>query len=149
MSWAEIKKAINSTLGTNNFKPLNEIFQDSMVLYASDNSIANYTDANAKVKVNYSGTCRIKAVVKGSTYSISSGAALVVYINNNNSASYSITFSDTGVTRTFTPSLDINVSKGDTISVGYTTGSGVSITIQSWSLCGMIGLGGVIAETTS
>lgn len=37
MSWSEIKKALNSTLGTKNFRPLNEFVINSKTVVASDN----------------------------------------------------------------------------------------------------------------
>lgn len=35
--WAVIKKALNSTLGTNGFKPLNELLQRNIILVPSNN----------------------------------------------------------------------------------------------------------------
>lgn len=63
MSWAEIKNAVNSTVGTNNFKPLNEIIRGNWNLIESDkvyiSEVPEYTSSSGTY--NISNSFRFKA----------------------------------------------------------------------------------------
>lgn len=63
MSWAEIKNAVNSTVGTNNFKPLNEIIRGNWNLIESDkvyiSEVPEYTWSSGAY--NISNSFRFKA----------------------------------------------------------------------------------------
>lgn len=63
MSWAEIKNAVNSTVGTNNFKPLNEIIRGNWNLIESDkvyiSEVPEYTSSSETY--NISNSFRFKA----------------------------------------------------------------------------------------
>ena len=74
--WAEIKYALNSTLGTANFKPLDKIIRDSYYVYASDDLLkVLYEETSRAVYadlpltdvgvINVSGVIKIKAEVSG------------------------------------------------------------------------------------
>ena len=60
--WSYIKKAINSTLGTNDFEPLNELFFKSKALNASENLY--YTIQSELVKVEEGKTYKIPKSIK-------------------------------------------------------------------------------------
>ena len=76
--WKEIRKTINSTLGTKSFKPLDKIIRDSYYVYASDDLLktlyqeANRTDGTADIslqsvgKINLSGAIKLKCEIMGS-----------------------------------------------------------------------------------
>lgn len=65
MSWAEIKNAVNSTVGTNNFKPLNEIIRGNWNLIESDkvyiSEVPEYTSSSSSETYNISNSFRFKA----------------------------------------------------------------------------------------
>lgn len=60
--WSYIKKAINSTLGTNDFEPLNELFFKNKALNASENLY--YTIQGESVKVEEGTTYKIPKSIK-------------------------------------------------------------------------------------
>ena len=60
--WSYIKKAINSTLGTNDFEPLNELFFKNKALNASENLY--YTIQSESVKVEEGKTYKIPKSIK-------------------------------------------------------------------------------------
>lgn len=60
--WSYIKKAINSTLGTNDFEPLNELFFKNKALNASENLY--YTIQGETVKVEEGTTYKIPKTIK-------------------------------------------------------------------------------------
>lgn len=88
MSWAEIKNAVNSTVGTKDFKPLNEIIRgnwnliESERIYISETptytlSSGTYTISNSfKFKAN--GSARIRLIL---AYSTSVSYAFEIYKN--------------------------------------------------------------------
>lgn len=90
MSWAEIKNAVNSTVGTKDFKPLNEIIRgnwnliESERIYISEtpaytSSSGTYTISNSfKFKAN--GSARIRLIL---AYSANATYTLEIYKNGN------------------------------------------------------------------
>lgn len=63
MSWSEIKSALNSTLGTKKYKPLNEIIEDK-VFVPSDNifmiPIAYETNVRIVIPLKFGGAVKVK-----------------------------------------------------------------------------------------
>ena len=60
--WAGIKYALNSTLGTNDFEPLNELFFKNKALNASENLY--YTIQSESVEVEEGKTYKIPKSIK-------------------------------------------------------------------------------------
>ena len=66
--WAEVKKAINGTVGTQNFKPLDELYRDSRYVYACDHGLLaysgsiHYKNTNFYAKINIPGTYSASAI---------------------------------------------------------------------------------------
>lgn len=91
MSWAEIKHAINSSLGTDDFKPLNELINGTKGLVASDNLYMNLVTSNISVSsrdtytipinvnINWNGSFRLSGVFYTNT---NYRGKLEVYKNN-------------------------------------------------------------------
>ena len=81
MSWAEIKNAVNSTVGTNNFKPLNEIIRGNWNLIESDkvyiSEVPEYTSSSGTY--NISNSFRFKAPGTAEIRLIASYAANTTY----------------------------------------------------------------------
>ena len=90
--WAEIKHALNSTLGTNDFEPLNELFFKNKALNASENLYYIIQSGWARVeegetykipksiKMYNSGSITIKSGLNGPDYD--RYTYLNIYINN-------------------------------------------------------------------
>ena len=90
--WAEIKHALNSTLGTNDFEPLNELFFKNKALNASENLYYIIQSESVKVeegktykipksiKMYNSGSVTIKSDLRGPDYD--RYTYLNIYINN-------------------------------------------------------------------
>lgn len=130
--WAAIKYALNSTIGTNEFEPLDEIIRNNKILMASDEEYAVLSTSfnenvqtttskplvnilSKKIKMNNSGSLKIK--FSGTIYLIDSYPNAVlnleIYKNNINLAGFSIT-SLGGYTRT---SNEITFMRGDVIEI--------------------------------
>ena len=67
--WAEIKHALNSTLGTKEFKPLDKIIRDSYYVYASDDLLKTLYDetfdgSNTNVDLTTIGTIGLPGTIK-------------------------------------------------------------------------------------
>lgn len=94
--WKEIKRAMNSTLGTSNFKPLDQIITESKGLAASDNpyyslgsySVRNGTTTLLTATMNVNGTVR----VKGTSSGFSSSETVTLRIYKNSSETQTITW---------------------------------------------------------
>jgi hypothetical protein len=125
--WTGIKKTINSTLGTPDFKPLDEIIRGQRSLAASDNTIAaivssetgikqqNYFYFNNIFKAKTNGTIRINTEIKAGAPSWNSG--LRIYKNGEQI----VTFATNGESNKYLFfTSDININEGDIISfVGW------------------------------
>lgn len=156
MSWKEIKYAVNKSLGTAGFKPIDvkideleakvidyRIEPSDYILTETKNaqitSTRNSTkDIPYKFTFNTSGTVRLSASVKNSNsnYAESLDAYIngVIYPYDNNSET--IRISDTSyVTKT----ADIVVNKGDVMTLKIKAGSGTGyIEANSLNLCGTL-----------
>lgn len=130
MGWAKIKKAINSTLGTGEFQPLDEIILGTKGLKASDNfytqiyqgdAIRGSAEPNSKImpvtlKMNWQGSFRLKVT----SYKANSGGNFSVLINDVISTGFDSTYSSFGDTF-----IDVSFNKGDIIKFKLTgTGNG-------------------------
>lgn len=156
--WAEIKKALNSTVGTTKFKPLNELYLDSRYMYASDNTFLTYAGAlgyhyNTNkfiVKVNIPGAYRAK-VDCVSTSSDSCKASLIVYKKSGSTltqiAQYRTDVIANGSSQTV--EVDFSADKDDIITfdcTAYTISDANGGRLKNLRLCGMIGVGGTPTE---
>lgn len=96
MSWGEIKLSINSTLGTNDFKPLDKLIDDYATLVKLRFVVRNYATANyrvpiqgSKFRMNFSGevgiqspTVIINGIEKNGTQTTAGGAPNYFYAYN-------------------------------------------------------------------
>lgn len=131
MSWGEIKKAINSTIGTEEFKPLDEMILGQKKLVASDNLLVQDTktrgyDSDLETvynlfKMNTSGSIRVKV------YGRSSGGdgLLRVYINGTYSTGITVETTEKEYTIP-----DIVVKKGDVIGFNAYSENGRSRDVE-------------------
>ena len=72
MGWSKVKKALNSTLGTDEFKPLDKLIMGNKALKASDNFYGRVLDSHEYgdyydpfiipnlIVMNWSGSCKFK-----------------------------------------------------------------------------------------
>ena len=117
--WAEIKYAINSTLGKPNFKPIDQIFDECCGVFASDNILYNFgtisENGSSDTKtLKMTGSVRIEAT----TFS---GYKVHVYINGKLSTSFGLQ-GDYAI---------VNVRYGDEL---FISGSGAEI--RNAKICG-------------
>lgn len=109
MGWGKIKKAINSTLGTSDFQPLDKLIINSVYLTANDDVLYAVGDVYSidgeltlfEKKVNISGVIRFVAEKIDSTY-----LSLLLYINGTRRT----TISTAGY-------ADVTITKGDVIKI--------------------------------
>ena len=158
--WAGIKYAINSTLGTNDFKPLDKLLNDLVVeqsmIVASDDLYENFsslkvtlpktdgtttTSASSvhpvKLKIKIYGTLRLKGDVARTSQA---SGYFHVYKNNEEVYTWRSLYSDSNTSESI--SVDISVEPGDliTFSLGgtnYSTRAG-NVTIQNFAAYGTI-----------
>ena len=136
MSWTETKYAINSTLGTDDFKPLNKIIEGNWNLIASDNVYASekamysgssgvYTLSNS-FKVRSSGTVRFAV---NATFSANTEYTFNVKRNGQIVASYS----RTGTGNEVLMPAEASVNRGDvfTFELRRSSGSGTVTNINN------------------
>ena len=115
--WTGIKHAINSSLGTNDFKPLDKIIRDSYYVYASDDLLKTlykktYPESTYKVDLTDIGTINVSGVVRITVQA--NGLRIntndCVYIGKNGNVQPIRIPNDAD-----NASIDIEVSKGDVI----------------------------------
>lgn len=120
--WKEIKKTINSTVSTSNFKPLDQIIEGQRTLAASDSVMAILISKQTQVKdwtsqrftAKVGGSVRF--LLEASPVNGTSYFDLKAYNSNGSVVGQKSIFindaeSDTGI---FNLSLDINVTKDET-----------------------------------
>ena len=118
MSWAEIKHAINSTVGTDDFKPLDKIFEGNWRLASSDvvykSEPVSYTYGYGKYAINNifkaKASGRVKFRISGvetekTTFTFN------VYRNGSETPVASAANTTSTLSKTFI--IDCNVNKGD------------------------------------
>lgn len=148
--WAGIKYALNSSIGTSDFKPLNEIIDGTKKLVASDNlycvvidqpqtktfvAAAAHFDIDKKVKILWNGSIKITADFSFSGYEGTGTKYRDFYIFKNGTEIIDQSYNSQGK---YTYTNTFSVKKGDefTFKIGYTRGSPAgtyesSITVNS------------------
>ena len=136
--WAEIKHALNSTLGTTDFKPLNEIVMQTKDLAASDylykvinnNEVSKDLAANnnsyitiATLTMHRNGSARIKFDMKASQ--ARGGVRIATSAEIVNVGAIESMVSDWVAC-----SADISFSKGDTVQISFYNGTRFTPTIK-------------------
>ena len=143
--WKEIRKAINSTLGTKEFKPLDQLLLDNLglienadKLYASKTFTSSvsggeaYEDVLQKLDNEFAIDCNGTATLQF-TFTLTKSKSdrpawgtVWIYKNNDVVKAENFSLSDTGVLST-SLSIDINgqgLSRGDRYSVGISCNGG-------------------------
>lgn len=140
--WKEIKKAINSTLGTSDFKPLDQIITDGKGLVASDNlyyRLNSYSGDELTTMLtatmNVKGSMRIKASASG--FGSSERVTVTVYKNNSLSASVTVTSTSTEV------STDFSFNAKDSIRVEAARNNTLGHTVTLWLCATPIDISGI------
>lgn len=144
--WTEIKHAINSTLGTSEFKPLDKLFLEQKALVASDvpfyEIVAgekrvdvgkgdNTATLPYKIKMLNAGSLRVSVMLKRSNSS--NYTTLRIYVNDVERAKLQSSLNNADY---FLETADINFKQDDVISFsasGYTYAF-----IKDLTLCGTI-----------
>lgn len=137
--WAGIKHALNSTLGTENFKPLDEIYKEtveslinSITISASDNPLKILVSTSTMIgsggiiktfSANASGTVRIIANTNGADQ-------VLCQAENQSGQIVGYKVVASGNTRL---SMDINVTKGVTYTIRL---YGTYVDCNQLSVCG-------------
>lgn len=132
MSWGKIKSAINSTVGTSDFKPLDEIILGKYVLsgktsdklntfattYSGSLSSSSETALNNQIVMKYSGT--IKLAVLFECISASSSTAYAYFYEDGSSlGSNSVTISSSAtVGGEYSAAITLDVKKGSIYTFG-------------------------------
>ena len=159
--WAGIKYALNSTLGTENFKPLDKIFFDGKLLEISSNDedvLATITSENSKIspdgvdggfvrqllttqKFLYDGTItfRLTGSHHCTYYKYSVQIGLAVYDESDSQVSKTlgttVTSTDTSGAAPFVGYVNVPVKAGQTLSFYvYTEGGGSTSSTGSTSV---------------
>lgn len=124
--WAALKYAVNSTIGTSTFRPINQIIDESCVVAASDKLILTKSNLSAdaedgqnnttlfSIRSNINGTIRIRLISgmiwgSGSQVQIKVGGTVVG------------TFLSTSTNEDGTRYIDFNVKRHQVISLFFTT----------------------------
>ncbi len=124
--WAALKYAVNSTIGTTKFRPINQIIDEACVVAASDKLILKIGNLSAdaengqnnttlfSVRSNINGTIRIRLISgiiwgDGSQVQVKVGGTAVG------------TFSATSTNEDGTRYIDFNVKRHQVISLYFTT----------------------------
>lgn len=133
MSWAEIKKAVNSTICTEDFQPLDEIFKGSWRFVACD----DVTYKSDTVTYSRNGS----AFTLGNSYTAAADGTLTVKLLATTNSGITCTFGayvngalfssdERSVTSTaeYTFSNNVTFKKGDVLTFKFTRSSGTSAT---------------------
>lgn len=120
MPEAITKYAINSTLGTEDFQPLDQIIKGQRTLVASD---ATYgvidVELSNKFYSNVDGSVRI--IIKGRAYGNSTHRFNIISNVRGNLATIESKDGTAAAYNSFNKSKDINIVKGETISFSKTS----------------------------
>lgn len=119
MSWAETKYAINSSVGTDDFKPIDkmleyEIFPSDIVALDLGSLRITNAEENKKIKLGIGGKCRVSFTMSGD----STFYGFVRVLLNGNEI-YSIRDTSIG-NKTFATDIT-SVNKNDLITIEYQT----------------------------
>lgn len=113
--WAGIKKALNSTLGTSEFKPLDELFNMHCGIYATTDHTLKVLLSEGYLKLGDSVSAKINATGRINVYfsSILSTHTFQILINGQHVAYAKGTHSNT-----YNPySISVDVKYGDIIKI--------------------------------
>ena len=115
--WAAIKK-LNSTVGTENFAPLDKIFLKQKKLVASDSdyilvTTGDTTEITQKITMINPGSVRVVAHMRRASYDTST--KITVYVNDVKRAELISGYSDNNYN---VQSQDISFNAGDVITFG-------------------------------
>lgn len=155
MSWAEIKHALNSTLGTDNFKPLDQIL--ARVAYIGSNEITetlldSQVSRRAGVSstvignflADFDGTINVSCTMYNGNSTVSAGLFVVNYSESSEQDQLdtdSLLTLVTDETSYTTVSGNLSVKKGETYYFHLCNRSGTSKTLYCNSLTLGYGLG--------
>lgn len=129
--WGIIKKTLNSTIGTPDFTPLNEIIENSLSLTASDDVLYSIGDAQCsgqgvngyisifEKKINISGRMRLSASTirsNGSLAVVLNGTLVTVLSSNGSYVDFDISKNDVLTIRLYQTSLDWSEATGVKLS---------------------------------
>lgn len=159
--WECVKKALNSTVGTSNFKPLNELYDNSFYVYPSAETLYNvgYISGDSKVKtntftkkINVGGSLIVKIRLTTSNYFGLGERNVVVYVNNVSKGSASMAnrddYQNPNTERNF--EINLEVKKGDVIKIVNTNTVGeTSAYTQYCGVASYIYLMGSVASSPS
>ena len=151
--WKEIKYALNSTLGTEKFKPLdNLILNNRMFVANSDFVVKNFNVNNGAIHDDVETFAQFKSEIGGTLYLymdcrvIGSGEKYV-YLTSENNETQTFTIPYTAGQNTYTNNWLINIRPDTKYTLqAQTTLSSASITINSASLRGIATLGNQIEQ---
>ena len=160
--WAGIKYGVNSTLGTSDFKPLDKMYKDSLVLVATTNPITgslilqkNGTYKGSVTIGDYGGVVNVHIRIVPRSTSAACSGLFGIRKNNNLYVSQRIgTTSTDGQYALIDEYIPISVSPGDVITVtsdNYQNNSGNAAHPENngtWCLCGNLGHDGNLATVT-
>lgn len=157
-----IKYGVNSTLGTSDFKPLDKMYKDSLVLVATTNPITGSlvlrTNNRYKGSVtigDYGGVVNVHIrIVPRSTASACSG---LFGISKNNTLYVSQRIGTASTDNQYAlidEYIPVSVNPGDVITVtssNYQNSAGNDVSTNNngtWCLCGNLGHDGKLATVT-
>lgn len=148
--WSSIKYAINSTLGTEDFKPLDKMYKDSLQLQGTTAAISETHQLVSSsspdpvfVIGNYGGIVNV-CVNIARTNSNDFSTTVKIYKNGKQAYSQGVysTTTDEQKAKAF-EYIPISVSPGDSIAVTWTSVTNCSGT---WHLCGSLSPTGVLIK---
>lgn len=118
MSWAEVKHALNSTVGTGDFESLDEIFKGNWRFVSSDilykTAPASYTSSGGTYTIGNTFTAKANGVVTfrlSGVETTSTNFTFYVYRNGSTTPAASGTNTTSSASRSYT--ADCEVNKGD------------------------------------
>lgn len=143
--WAGIKKALNSTLGTSEFKPLDELFNMHCGIYATNDYTlkvlwsGGYLEAGKSVgsaKINATGQINVyfSQIVSSNHFDILINGTVVARASGSSSSAYSPI------------SVSVEVKYGDVIEILSTSTGNSNTTIALCGLTYFAPTGGIVSN---
>lgn len=139
--WASLKYAVNSTIGTSKFKPINQIIDESCVVVASDELILKTSKFKAdneegqnnitlfSIVANMNGTIRVR-LVSGMIWG--KGTKVEIKVDGSTAGTFNALSEDEDGTRY----IDFNVKRHQVISAFFTTTHDRGYANVSFNFCG-------------
>ena len=132
--WAGIKYALNSSIGTPDFKPLDKILNESSYIVATDDvlyNIGNVEGEREKEKKFFEKTVAMNGVLRFSAEINGSRNYVKIYVNGAEITTLS------GTSTGYSPvSYDINIARNDVLKLTYYAVSSGDY-LENAKLCGM------------